>query len=163
MDKSSNILFFPFNYLSNTSQNKVTYLLNAVAISTIPALGISYLIYAFFPEAESPRFPEGIAALFLSVVILAPVVETLILWLGITIIKKFTSSIWIATLLSAFLWALVHSLGTFAHGFAIFWSFVVFSFVFIIWYEKSRDLALSMCAAIHMGQNLVAFLLMQIL
>jgi len=161
MDKNSYSLFFPFDFLSNTSQNKVVYLLCTITISTIPAISISYFIYAFFPEAESPQFPEGIAELFFSVVIFAPVIETLLLWLGISIIKKFTSSIWMATLISAFLWGVIHSIGTFSHGFAIFWSFVVFSFVFIIWCEKSRGLALGMCMAAHMGQNFLAFLLMQ--
>jgi hypothetical protein len=39
----------------------------------------------------------------------------------------------------------------------------VFSFAFVVWYEKSRNLALGMCMAIHAGQNFIAFLLMQIL
>ncbi|MDC8831357.1 hypothetical protein [Alteromonas gilva] len=162
MDKNSYSLMFPFDFLSNTSQSKVIYLLSTIAISTIPALSISFLIYVFFPEAESPEFPKGIGELFFSVVIFAPVVETLLLWLGISIIKKFTASIWKATLISALLWAIIHSIGTFTHGFAIFWSFVVFSFVFISWLEKSRNLALGMCMATHMGQNFLVFLLMQI-
>ena len=55
MDKTSNRLFFPFDFLSNTSQIKVVYVLGAIAISIIPVVGISYLIFAFFPDVEPPE------------------------------------------------------------------------------------------------------------
>ncbi|WP_296047687.1 CPBP family glutamic-type intramembrane protease [uncultured Alteromonas sp.] len=163
MDKSSNSLVFPFDFLSDTSQNRVIYLLGTIAISTIPALVISFLIFTFFPEAEPPPLPESAITLFFNVVIFAPLIETLLLWLGISIIKRFTSSTWSIALVSAFIWGVFHSLGALGHGFTIFWSFVVFSFAFVVWYEKSRNLALGMCMAIHAGQNFIAFLLMQIL
>ncbi len=163
MDKLNHRLVFPFDFLSNTSQSKVIYILGAIAISTIPALGIAFLIFTLFPAAESPQLPEDSIEFFFVVIIVAPVTETLLLWLGISIIKKFTSSIWIASLISAFLWGVLHSMGALAHGFTIFWSFVVFSFVFIIWLEKSRNLALGMCVAIHMGQNLLGGLLVDLI
>ena len=148
--------------LFNTNQSALKYILNAALYSTIPALALSYILSSLFPNLQFPEFPGSPALLVFSVVILSPIIETLLMWPLIALLSRFTSSTIKISIVSALVWAILHSLSAPIWGVTIFLSFVIFSICFIVWRKKSLKKAYWMTCGVHMTQNAVATLLMLI-
>ena len=142
--------------LHDTRQGCLPYILKATLISTIPALCITYIIYAMFPSAKGPDFegPPVFIAIFL-VVIVSPWIETLLVWLGLNLIQRFTKSTTRIAVVSALIWAILHSLVAPVWGLCIVWSFYIFSVSFLEWRKVSKWKAISVTATIHMLQNTI--------
>lgn len=152
----------PVAPLFNTAQAKTLYIFKALFISVIPAILISSCLVWLFPETEQPSFAEdGMIGFFFGAVFLGPIAETFVLWGGISFIRLFVSSTWKIALVSASVWAVLHSSSAAMWGMVIFWSFVVFSISFIEWAKVSTRDALLVTAAIHMCQNFLVFLVLQ--
>lgn len=99
------------------------------------------------------RNSPGPFILFLSIVFIAPVVETLLLALGLKIISLFTKKMWKIVLASSLIWAAIHSLSVPTWGLMVMWPFMVFSMAWMAWRRRSIFHAFAAAAGIHMFQN----------
>ena len=142
--------------LHDTRQGCLSYILKATLISLIPTLCIVFIINALFPGAKGPDFegPPVFITIFL-IVIVSPWIETLLVWLGLNLIQRFTKSTTRMAVVSAVIWAILHSLMAPVWGLCIAWSFYVFSVSFLEWRKVSKWKAISVTAAIHMLQNAI--------
>lgn len=147
--------------LLDTSQHPLKYIGKALLISLVPALVISTFFTLVFPWLEGPSFEDDIAQypviLFLLLVLITPLLETLMMWPLINLISLLTKNIWVVALISAVIWGILHSLQALIWGLVIFWSFFVFSISFQVWRKVSRSAAVYITAGIHAGQNLFSF------
>ena len=90
---------------------------------------------------------------FFSFVIFAPVVETLIMAGFISLFLRFMSPPK-AILLSAFGWAIAHSMQVAGWGLVIWWPFLIFSTLFVVWRQRGWWTAVGVVTATHFLQNL---------
>ena len=141
--------------LHNTKQGSWSYIWRATLISLIPSLCIAFIIGVVFPAAEEPDFGGSPIFIALGLLVLSPVIETLTLWLGISLIQRFVKSTSRIAIVSAVIWAIIHSLAAPVWGLGVIWPFYVFSVSFIEWRKTSKWKAVSVTAIIHMLQNLV--------
>jgi hypothetical protein len=146
-----------------------SYIIRMAIISLVPSIMVSILVSVsgMFPEDASPPFPvrnfESAVASIPILVILCPIVETLLMSFGLKLISLFTKKQVILAVLSAILWALLHSLVSPAWGLVVFWPFFVFSSAYIAWRRKSWLKAFWVAACIHALQNLLPSIALVIL
>ena len=123
-------------------------------IFTFPVtIALAGLIHLVAPEARTPQFPvTGPLALFL-LVVFSPVLETLLMAGGLSLLLRFLPPTW-AVLVSAAGWGVAHSLAAPSWGLIIWWPFLVFSTLFVTWRQRSLGLALIVPMSVHALQNL---------
>jgi hypothetical protein len=112
---------------------------------------ISQAIAPNQPKMEIPNLPAWFK--FFSFVIFAPVVETLIMAGFISLFLRFMSPPK-AILLSAFGWAIAHSMQVAGWGLVIWWPFLIFSTLFVVWRQRGWWTAVAVVTATHFLQNL---------
>ena len=142
--------------LFDTSQKQSKYILYAFLVSIIPAFVLSYGIDLLFPDTQFPEFEPNFTYLLVSVVILGPLIETLLMWPIIAVLSRISTSTMFISIFSAILWAMLHSSLYLIWGLTIFWSFVVFSISFTVWRKISIKKAIFITFSIHALQNAVA-------
>lgn len=126
-------------------------------IAFVPSTFISLILGFVTPPESAVRFGELSVGLVISLVAIAPLVETLIMWPVLALIQRFVSKKPIITAaISALLWAVFHSLQTPIWGLTICWSFFVFSLCFLSWKKVSIIKAGIMTFAVHVMQNSLA-------
>lgn len=128
------------------------------ALSLAGSILLSALVQELVPDLAKPEFPSIGLAAFLSFVLFAPVVETLIMAGVLAVLTRFVSAT-AAILASAALWGLAHSLLAPAWGLIIWWPFLIFSTLFVVWRERGIAAGLGVAAATHALQNLIPALL----
>lgn len=121
-------------------------------LALLPSLALSVLANALFPQVVGPRFDGGGPALFVLLVVVSPIVETLIMAGVLGILLRLVGPT-AAVFASAIGWGMAHSLAAPAWGFVIWWPFLVFSTLFVVWRARSLWLALAIPTAVHMLQN----------
>jgi membrane protease YdiL (CAAX protease family) len=137
------------------------YIIRMALLSLIPSLLFSFVlaVIGLVDETTGPNVQEGDFGLpiiaFLAIVIISPLFETLLLSLGIWILSRFLKAKVVVALLSALVWALMHSLLSPPWGLVVFWPFVVFSCGYITWRQKSWLSAVWVAFSIHALQNLL--------
>ena len=94
-------------------------------------------------------------AVFLIVILLAPVIETLMLSFGIGVISLFTRRPLVIALFSAIIWGGLHAAAFTIQGIAATWSFFVFSCAYLAWRPVGWIHAYVVAMGIHMLQNLL--------
>lgn len=147
----------PIDTLVDTRQSKLVYIVKAFVISVVPATAISYLLYQINPLNNSGSIDLPLFSALIQLVVLAPIIETFLMWPIISIIGRFTKNkLLLTALLSALIWALFHALFSLNWGLTILWPFFVFSIVFCVWKRQSLLWALIMTASVHALQNLSA-------
>lgn len=146
----------------NTDQTQVVYIIKAGLIAFVPAIILSYMVNITFPNATQPDLGDGFIIMFIGVVLFSPLLETLLMWPIVFVLGLMKRSTWITAILSALLWACLHSLSAPIWGITTFWTFVVFSIAFIEWRKISFSKAYWTTCFIHMFVNLIAFVLIQI-
>ena len=157
------VLLSIFTSLLNSRQNKILYIVKALAVSLVPAILIAYLLSFILPQppvvlSESP----GLMSL-VELGIVAPAIETLLMWPILTLIGRFvTKSILIAAIISALAWSLFHGLFSLTWGLTIVWPFFVFSVSFLVWKKRSIWDALLVTFVIHSLQNQLAVYYMMV-
>ncbi len=142
-----------------------TYILKTAGLTLAGAFLIGAAVSALFPNAMQPDVGDVTLQpwlVFFGVVILSPIIETLMMWLIIALLgwlfrKKST---YLIAVLSAGVWAGLHSLAAPIWGLVIFWPFVMFSLCFINWQKRSVWLAIGMTTICHAIHNFVPFLAM---
>ena len=152
--------------LFNTRGSAWRYILRAGLISLIPSFLVSFLLALIGANNEGtmPRFSDeaGTLVLFVSVVIVSPVVETLLLGLGLRIFSVITKRLLRLALASCILWAILHSLAAPMWGLVVVWPFFVFSCAYLAWRRKSWWHAVGVTCGIHMFQNLLPGILIAV-
>ena len=118
----------------------------------VPSLGLAYLVQNMAPQLDLPEFPVKGHVGFLALAVFAPVVETFILAVIVTILRFFLSPTW-TVFLSAAGWGIAHSLSAAAWGLVVWWPFLIMSMLYLVWRQRSFWLAIAIPAAVHMMQN----------
>jgi hypothetical protein len=149
--------------LFNTEQPATRYILNAAWRILVIAIPLSILLGILFPNVEGPDYSgltSSLPRMFILIVIGAPLLETLIMWPVIALIRIFTKVTWQVALVSALFWGFLHWLQSPLQGVVTTWSFFVMSVCFIVWRRHSLGKSYLYTACVHGMNNLVAFLLM---
>ena len=141
--------------LHDTKQGSWPYIWKATLISLIPSLCIAFIISVVYPAAKEPDFAGPPILLAVGLLVFSPWTETLLLWLGIILIQRFVKSAVRIAIVSAAIWAIIHSLAAPVWGLGVIWPFYVFSVSFIEWRKISKWKAVSVTAGIHMLQNTI--------
>ncbi len=126
----------------------------AWAVSFFPSILLSWLVTRLGPGIAQPSFPEGSLGLFVAVVIISPLVESVLMGLGIDLLRRWFAP-GAAVIASAVGWGVLHSSLAPAWGLVIWWPFLIFSIIFVTWRSHGYWPAVGMAAAVHALQNLV--------
>jgi hypothetical protein len=149
-----------FRTLRNTDRPARSYAWRAWLISIIPTYVIGSIVVGVL-DLPGPEIPIS-SPVFLVVFLLyfAPVVETLIMWPILWLLRLvIRGQLWVA-LASAVIWGVLHGLHSVAQGLTITWGFFVFSMCFMEWEKKSRLTAIGVTALVHMLHNLLPALIL---
>lgn len=119
----------------------------------IPSLALAAAVSLLAPDAAQPEFGTASLAVFVAIVVVAPLIETLIMGAVLSLLLRFASPT-VAVLLSAAGWGAAHSALAPAWGLVIWWPFLVFSTVFVAWRQRSWLAGFAVAAATHALQNL---------
>lgn len=122
---------------------------------------LAMLIAIVMPKASQPQFPFNGADLFVRLVIVAPIVETLIMG-GVLLTLQLVLRPTFAVLVTALFAGLAHSFapnGVLVWGLVIWWPFLIFSTLFVTWRQRSLLAAFAMPALAHGLHNLPTALL----
>jgi|GEM_PF-1481753 len=127
------------------------------AFSLIPSLILSFALAqtGLLTEDTRPKFEGPPILVFLGMIILSPVIETLlmaaILWAGSFLTGNKTR----LAVASAVIWGVLHSLAAPAWGITVAWPFFVFSCVYLGWRDRSVGRALLVAMALHAFHNVL--------
>ena len=124
------------------------------ALTLSGSLLLSAIATIFAPALATPDFAMRGTTVFLLLFLFAPLVETLIMAVVLSILARFVSPT-AAVLTSAALWGVAHSLQAAAWGLVIWWPFVIFSTLYMVWRQRSVLAALGVATATHALQNLL--------
>jgi len=105
------------------------------------------------PQLAKPEFALSGPLMFFLLTVFAPVTETLIMALVLTVLARFIPAT-AAVLVSALLWGIAHSLQAPAWGLIIWWPFLIFSTLFLVWRQRGILIGLAVAATAHALQNL---------
>ena len=153
-----NIKIFSFlAIVQDVSQPWWRYIPLTFLIAYVPSLILSILFNYILSTDTTVEFGELTSSLVVSLTIVAPLVETLLMWPLIYLIQRFLNrnSIIVAAI-SALIWAAFHALQTPVWGLTVFWSFFIFSLCFVSWRKVSLTKALLFTFLIHVIQNVVS-------
>lgn len=111
-----------------------------------------------------PQFNREVGAiiLFVSLVIVSPVIETLFLGFGLWLLSFVTKKPLGKALVSCVLWAGLHSLAASLWGLVVLWPFFVFSCAYLAWRRRSWWHAVGVTCGVHMFQNLLPGILVAV-
>ncbi len=123
------------------------------AATTIPAILLSMLVSSIFPQAKSPDFGDVSPDLFLRLVVMAPLLETLIMAAVLEVLLLLLPPP-AAVAASSIGWGLAHSFIAFAWGLIIWWPFLIFSTLYVTWRGEGRLAAIAIVFAVHALNNL---------
>lgn len=146
--------------LSLLFDNKISiwkYILRTGFISLIPSLIVALILglSGAITEDTGPEFKGSALGLLITLVIIGPLLETLLMGGGLWILSFITKQQVLLALISAFIWAVMHSLFVLAWGFVIIWPFFVFSCSYLAWRKRSWWHAILVTSCVHAFQNIL--------
>jgi hypothetical protein len=147
----------PRSFFFDTSVSMRKYILRMGLISLVPSIIIALLlaVSGIADEGSGPDF-EGPALVVLPLVLIAgPAIETLLLAFTLWLLSFFAKRKVVLALVSALIWAGLHSLAAPAWGLVVFWPFFVFSCSYLAWRERSWGRAVWVTFCIHVFQNVL--------
>ncbi|WP_234402716.1 hypothetical protein [Pseudoalteromonas piratica] len=148
------------NYLSN-KKNIISYISLSLLISLISSISIFLILNIIFPAEDIGKSFEGnFTELIIILGFLTPLVETLLLLIGILFINRFSKNIHLTSAISAVIWAGMHSYVSPVWGVVTFLPFYIFSLAFLVWKENSILCGFFVSFIIHSLQNNFAVFLM---
>jgi membrane protease YdiL (CAAX protease family) len=133
------------------------YIFLMALLSLIPSILLAFAVTGLFAQAGpqfedlDPRVP--VLFVFIVIVVFSPVTETLLMSLFFFILSFFIKSRLIQAIVSAILWAVLHSTLSPAWGLVVWWPFFVMSCAYLTWRKKSWIKAVWVTACIHALQN----------
>ncbi|MBN2595033.1 MAG: hypothetical protein JXA81_16125 [Sedimentisphaerales bacterium] len=144
--------------LSLLFDNKISiwkYVLRTGLISLVPSIIIALILglSGAITEDTGPEFEGSALGLFITLVIIGPLLETLLMGGGLWILSFITRRQALLALISAFIWAVMHSLLAPAWGLVVMWPFFVFSCSYLAWRKRSWWHAILVTSCIHAFQN----------
>ncbi|MBN1974278.1 MAG: hypothetical protein JW787_11605 [Sedimentisphaerales bacterium] len=106
-----------------------TYVIRTGLISLIPSLIISFILsgLGIMNEETLPKFEGPVLFVAISMIVIGPPVETLLMAPILKILSFITKHKVKLAVMSAIIWAVFHSLGALAWGLGVIWPFFVFS------------------------------------
>ena len=129
-------------------------ILIGAALTLSGSLLLSWAASSIAPTLAKPNFPVRGPMAFGLLVLFAPVVETLIMAVMLSLLSRFLSPT-LAVLSSAALWGVAHSMQATVWGLVVWWPFLVFSTLYMVWRQRGTSAALAVATATHALQNLV--------
>ena len=131
------------------------YVLRTGLISLIPSLIISMILglTGVMTEETGPEFEGSAIGLFIGLVIIGPPLETLLMGGLFRILSFITKRPVRLAIISAIIWAGVHSLLAPAWGLGVIWPFFVFSCSYLGWRRCSWRRAILVTSCVHAFQN----------
>lgn len=150
------------NYLLTPADPLWRYCLFALALALIPSIILFSVVYGILIIAGidiSAIKPPGRSATpdqLFGTILFAPIVETLLLALGIRILCRFISGAVGVAMISALIWGLLHGMLAPLWFFGTVWSFFVFSCAYLAWRQRSFWHGFSAAALPHSLINLSA-------
>ena len=143
---------YPIRALTEPS-HPVRAILLGWAMTTIPALGLSLLVASLLPQAPGPEFGAIGLDMFVRIVVIAPLLETLIMAAVLELLLLAVAPKW-AVIVSSIAWGIAHSLMAVAWGLVIWWPFLIFSTLYVTWRPRDRLAAIGIVFAVHALNNL---------
>ena len=133
------------------------YILRTGLISLVPSLIIVMILAltGVITEESGPEFEGSAIFLFFSIVIIGPPLETLLMCGVLWILSFITKRQVLLAVLSAFVWAVVHSLSAPTWGLGVIWPFFVFSCSYLNWRRRSWWRAILVTSCVHSFQNIL--------
>jgi membrane protease YdiL (CAAX protease family) len=147
-------------FLFQADGNAARYIVRAWLLAMLPAIGIAAVLWALFPDtASAPGREVTRFSIVLSVVVIAPLLETLLMGAILLVVQRLAGA-GPAVAASVLVWGAVHGSVAVRWGIAISWSFLIFSVAFVTWRHAGLLKAFGVAAAIHALQNGAAVLLL---
>ena len=146
--------------LSLLFDNKISiwkYILSTGLISLVPSIIIALILglSGAITEETSPEFEGSALGLLITLVIIGPLLETLLMGGGLWILSFITKHQVLLAVISAFIWAVMHSLFALAWGLVVIWPFFVFSCSYLAWRKRSWCHAILVTSCVHAFQNIL--------
>jgi len=131
------------------------YILRSGLISLVPSLIFVLILGStgLITDQTAPKFKGSAISLFFMMVIIGPPIETLIMAGGLWILSFITKRQVLLAVISAILWAVIHSLVAPAWGLGVIWPFFVFSCSYLAWRKRSWWHAIMVTSCVHAFQN----------
>ncbi|HEY0626189.1 MAG TPA: hypothetical protein VGD10_05590 [Allosphingosinicella sp.] len=140
------------SFLFDTDHSKPAYILKAWLLCLIPSLALAGIVTGLAPEPPSPDFGGSGMAIYLLLILFAPVVETLLMTPPLLILNRLLGET-AAVIGSAILWGVLHSSREPLWGLIIWWPFLIFSAVILAWRKKDVFTGMLLVIAVHAMQN----------
>ena len=146
--------------LSLLFDNKISiwkYILRTGLISLVPSIIIALILglSGAITEDTGPEFEGSAPGLLISLVIIGPLLETLLMGGGLWILSFIIKRQVLLAIISAFIWAVMHSLIAPAWGLVVIWPFFVFSCSYLAWRKRSWRHAILITSCVHAFQNIL--------
>jgi hypothetical protein len=131
------------------------YILRTGLISLIPSLIIVLILglTGVISEETGPEFKGSAIGLFVWLVIIGPPLETLLMGGMLWILSFITKRQIRLAVISALIWAGLHSLRAPSWGLGVIWPFFVFSCSYLNWRRRSYWRAILVTSCVHAFQN----------
>ena len=131
------------------------YILRTGLISLVPSLIIVLILglTGVITEETGPEFQGPAIGLLIGLVVISPPLETLLMAVVLWILSFITKRQVRLAVISAFIWAVVHSLIAPAWGLGVIWPFFVFSCSYLGWRRRSWWRAVLVTSCVHAFQN----------
>ena len=161
MDQEENILEpekkhgWLISWLFDTNISIPKYVFRTGLISLIPSLFVSFLLSAtgIINDKTGPEFAGPVIFNVIGMLIIGPPLETFLMIPILKVLSFITKQKIRLAIMSAFAWAILHSLAAPAWGLVIFWPFFVFSCCYLSWRQKSFWYAVLVTSCVHAFQN----------
>ena len=133
------------------------YVLRTGLISLVPSLIITTILglSGVITEETGPEFKGPALGLLIGMVLISPPLETLLMGGGLWILSFITKRPVRLAVMSAFIWAGVHSLIAPAWGLGVIWPFFIFSCSYLGWRRRSWRRAILVTSCVHAFQNIL--------
>lgn len=140
--------------------NKISfwkYILRTGLISLVPSIIIALILGSIgaITDETGPEFKGPALTLVVSLVIISPILETLLMGGGLWIFSFITKHQVLLAVISACIWAVMHSLFALTWGLVVIWPFFVFSCSYLNWRRRSWRQAVLVTSCVHAFQNIL--------
>ncbi len=133
------------------------YIVRTGLISLVPSLAIALVLAmsGIITEDTGPHFEGSALELIIMIVVVGPPIETLLMVCVLWVLSFITKRRVRLAVMSAFVWAALHSLMAPAWGLGVLWPFFVFSCSYLAWRQRSRWRAILVTSCVHAFQNIL--------
>jgi len=144
-------------WLFDTRISMRRYVLRTGLISLLPSLVLTFILAlsGVITEETGPAFEGSPLELTVLIVIVGPPLETLLMALGLRILSFITRRRIPLAVMSAFVWACLHSIAAPAWGLGVIWPFFVFSCSYLAWRQRGWWRAILVTSCVHAFQNVL--------